>query len=352
MSDGSRMVDWNLAVRLGSRIAGDGPAVSAAEATECVDELRAGAEKSSPLVREFTGLHAEEHTAPVLVVDRSAWVRANATSFEQLSAPLVRSLEEKLDESRAGGLTEAIGSRVTGVEVGAMLGFMAGKVLGQFDPFHDAPGEAGRLLLVAPNVAHVERELDVDPHDFRLWVCLHEETHRVQFTAVPWMRAHLRSEIDAVVGAVKSDPAQLVTDAVKRIAEGLTGDRGVSLVDLFASPEQRAIIDRVTGVMSLLEGHADVVMDGVGPEVIPSVAEIREKFNRRRKGIGGLDRILRRLLGLDQKMAQYRDGAVFVRACVDAVGMDGFNAVWAEPANLPTTAEIHDPDAWVRRIHG
>ena len=157
---------------------------------------------------------------------------------------------------------------------------------------------------------------------------------------------------DAVVGAVKSDPAQLVTDAVKRIAEGLTGDRGVSLVDLFASPEQRAIIDRVTGVMSLLEGHADVVMDGVGPEVIPSVAEIREKFNRRRKGIGGLDRILRRLLGLDQKMAQYRDGAVFVRACVDAVGMDGFNAVWAEPANLPTTAEIHDPDAWVRRIHG
>ena len=104
--------------------------------------------------------------------------------------------------------------------------------------------------------------------------------------------------------------------------------------------------------MSLLEGHADVVMDGVGPEVIPSVEHIRARFTQRRKGVGSLDKLLRRLLGLDQKMAQYRDGAVFVRAAVDKVGMEGFNAVWAEPANLPTKAEIHDPDAWVTRVHG
>jgi putative hydrolase len=104
--------------------------------------------------------------------------------------------------------------------------------------------------------------------------------------------------------------------------------------------------------MSLLEGHADVVMDGVGPEVIPTVSEIREKFTQRRKGVGTLDRLLRRLLGLDQKMAQYRDGAVFVRRTVDLVGMDGFNAVFAEPDNLPSKDEIHDPPAWVRRVHG
>jgi len=112
------------------------------------------------------------------------------------------------------------------------------------------------------------------------------------------------------------------------------------------------VMDRLTGVMSLLEGHADVVMDGVGPKVIPSVDEIRRKFNQRRKGAGYLDRLLRRLLGLDAKMAQYRDGAAFVRAAVDAVGMDGFNAVWAGPENLPTKAEIGDPAAWVRRVHG
>jgi len=104
--------------------------------------------------------------------------------------------------------------------------------------------------------------------------------------------------------------------------------------------------------MSLLEGHADVVMDGVGPEVIPSVATIRAKFTERRKGMGVLDRLIRRLLGLDQKMAQYRDGAVFTRAVVDKVGMDGFNAVWAEPANLPSKAEILAPETWLARVHG
>jgi len=344
------MIDWELAVRLGGKLAGDGPKIPADEAAACVAELRAGAEKSSALVRDFTGLHAAVDTAPVLVVDRAGWVRANADAFAELSSPLIDSLQER--RGAPTGLTHTIGSRVTGVEVGGMLGFLAGKVLGQFDPFHDRPGEAGRLLLVAPNIVQVEQQLGVDPHDFRLWVCLHEETHRVQFTAVPWMRAHLRSEIDAIIGSVKSDPAEMIGDAVKRIAEGMTGRGDVSLLDLFASPEQRAIIDRVTGVMSLLEGHADVVMDGVGPEVIPSVEQIRARFNERRKGIGALDRIMRRLLGLDRKMAQYRDGAVFVREVVDTVGMDGFNAVWAGADNLPSTAEIHDPAAWVRRVHG
>jgi len=123
-------------------------------------------------------------------------------------------------------------------------------------------------------------------------------------------------------------------------------------MDLFSSPEQKAVIDRITGVMSLLEGHADVVMDGVGPEVIPSVAEIRTRFTERRKGVGALDRLMRRLLGLDQKMAQYRDGAVFVRHVVDKVGMEGFNAVWSEPAHLPSKTEILDPQLWVARVHG
>ena len=265
-------------------------------------------------------------------------------------APLIEKLQEKKGPPSA--LTEAIGSRITGVELGAMLGFLGSKVLGQFDPFHEAPGEQGRLLLVAPNIVHTERELEADPHDFRLWVCLHEETHRVQFTAVPWMTDHLRSEMGNIIGSVQTDPSELLGDAVRKVGDLVSGKSDGSLLDLFSSPEQKAVIERVTGVMSLLEGHADVVMDGVGPEVIPTVAEIRRKFTERRKGVGTLDRLLRRLLGLDQKMAQYRDGAVFVRAAVDKVGMEGFNAVWAEPANLPTKKEILDPSLWIARVHG
>ena len=212
-------------------------------------------------------------------------------------------------------------------------------MLGQFDPFHDP---SGRLLLVAPNIVHVERELGADPSDFRLWVCLHEETHRVQFTAVPWMRDHLFSEMTALTDSV--EPTRLTEDAVRRISEAVRGGGG-SLMDVMSTPEQREILDRITGVMSLLEGHADVVMDGVGPTVIPSVDKIRRSFNERRKGIGTLDRILRRLLGLDAKMAQYRDGASFVNHVVDKVGMEQFNAVWAGPENLPSKSEIGDPDS-------
>ena len=230
--------------------------------------------------------------------------------------------------------------------MGGLLGFLAGKVLGQFDPFFDP---SGRLLLVAPNIVHVERELDVDPTDFRLWVCLHEETHRVQFTAVPWMRGHLFSEIEAISETL--EPSSFLEGGLDRITDAIKSSRnGGSIVDMFSSPGQREILDRVTGMMSLLEGHADVVMDDVGPQVIGSVKEIRAKFTKRRQGIGTLDRILRRLLGLEAKMAQYRDGARFVRAVVDKVGMDEFNAVWAEPANLPSKAELSDHDGWIRRV--
>ena len=202
---------------------------------------------------------------------------------------------------------------------------------------------------MAPNIVHVERELEADPHDFRLWVCLHEETHRVQFTAVPWMRDHLFAEIGKLAETV--EPQRLLDDGFKRISEAIrSGGKGVSLLDLMGSPEQKEILERVTAVMSLLEGHADVVMDGVGPEVIPSVGAIRRRFDERRQGIGTLDRILRKLLGVEAKMAQYRDGARFVRAVVDKVGMSEFNAVWATPENLPSKTEIDDPDTWIARV--
>lgn len=339
------VIDWRLAVSLGSKIAGEGPTVTRDEAAEVVAELRAGAARSTGLVRDFTGLDAPDGTAPVLVVDRPGWVRANAEGFAVATRPMVEKMVEK---KPPGGLSLKVGSKVTGAEVGGLLGFLAGKVLGQFDPFFEP---SGRLLLVAPNIAHVERELDVDPHDFRLWVCLHEETHRVQFTAVPWMREHLFSEIRAISNTV--EPDSLVEGGIERIAQAVKSTKaGGSIIDMVSTPEQREILDRVTGMMSLLEGHADVVMDDVGPTVIPSVKEIRERFTKRRKGVGTLDRVLRRLLGLEAKMAQYRDGAKFVRSVVDKVGMDEFNAVWAAPEHLPSKAELTDHDGWIRRVLG
>ncbi len=354
----STMIDWDLAVTTASRMAGPGPMLTRDGADAVVAELRAGATRSTGLVREFTGLEAQERTAPVLVVDRTGWIQANADGFAEVMNPLIERVQAR--RGTPSPMAESVGSKVTGLEVGGLLGFMSSKVLGQFDPFFAPVGvdagdrTAGRLLLVAPNIVHAENELDVDRSDFRLWVCLHEETHRVQFTAVPWMRDHIHAQIEQLVGAVDLDPgrvAAMVAEGVKRLGDAVRGDE-VSLLDLFSTPEQRVVLDRITGVMSLLEGHADVVMDGVGPSVIPTVDAIREKFNRRRKGAGFLDRLLRRMLGLDAKMAQYRDGAAFVRGVVDRVGMEGFNQVWSGPENLPSKAEIADPGSWVGRVHG
>jgi len=344
----SDMIDWELAVTVGSRIAGPGPEVGREEADAVVAELRADADRSTGLVREYTGLVAADAGAPLLVVDRPGWIRANAESFDVLLSPVVAKMTEK--KGPPTGVSRAVGSKVTGAEIGAVLGFLGSKVLGQFDPFHDP---AGRLLLVAPNIVHVEREIRADPTDFRLWVCLHEETHRVQFTAVPWMRGHLFGQIERLADTL--EPTRIFDDALKRLADAVRGGPGQgaargNVLELFSTPEQREIMDHLTGVMSLLEGHADVVMDGVGPTVIPSVADIRKKFNRRRQGQGVLDKLLRRALGLDAKMAQYRDGAKFVRGVVDKVGMTDFNLVWEDPAHLPTKAEIADPAAWVTRV--
>jgi coenzyme F420 biosynthesis associated uncharacterized protein len=352
------MVDWDLAVATARRLAKPGPAVTTEEARRVVEDLKTFAAEASEPVRSFTGLRAAAAQAPVVVVDRGGWAQANADGMREIITPLADKLRARRSSS---GLMDQVGPKVTGVETGALLAFLATKVLGQFDPFwsdasDSGAGAAGRLLLVAPNVVHVERELEVDPRDFRMWVCLHEETHRVQFTAVPWLRDHLRSEIAAFIEATEVDPSVLLSRLrviIRSVIESAQrGQDGPSVLELVQSPEQKAIIDRVTATMSLLEGHADVVMDGVGPEVVPSVATIREKFQRRRAGANSLDRTVRRLLGIEAKMRQYRDGAKFVNAVVDQVGMSGFNRVWESTETLPTLQEITDPIAWVRRVHG
>jgi coenzyme F420 biosynthesis associated uncharacterized protein len=334
-------VDWEFAAAVGGRLAGNGPQLAPDDAAEVVAELREDAAIATTHVRDFTHLTAPYDVAPVLVVDRQRWVRANAQSFQVLMQPLV---DKALGERKASPLVSRAGAKVTGAELGGVLGFLSSKVLGQFDPFH---GDAGRLLLVAPNVVHIERELEVDAGDFRLWVCLHEETHRVQFTANPWLGDHLKSEIANLTGTV--DVNEILEGGIGRIAEAFKSG-GPTLVEVLSTPAQREVIDRITGVMSLLEGHADVVMDGVGPAVIPSVEHIRKAFTQRRKGVGVLDKIIRRLMGMDAKMAQYRDGAGFVRTVVDRVGMDEFNAVWTGPHTLPGKAEILDPELWIKRV--
>ncbi len=344
------LVDWDFAKSTGRTLVSAGPAVSPEEAAAEVAAIRAAARAAHDPVAETSRLHTPDDAPPAVVVDRPTWIAANADSMAALLGPAIDAVAAKRAHA-PGPAVSAVGSKVTGAEAGALLAFMASKVLGQYDL---APQGTPRLLLVAPNLVQVQRDLDVDAADFRAWVCMHEETHRVQFTANPWLRDHLIAQARSLTVDLAPDP-EAIPDLARQIAQRLPeafGEGGAGLADLLTTPEQRAQLARMTAIMSLLEGHADVVMDDVGPAHIPSVAEIRAKFSERRKGAGAIDRLLRRLLGLEAKMAQYRDGAAFVRGVQQAVGVEGFNAIWTSEQTLPLPEEIADPVAWVRRVHG
>jgi coenzyme F420 biosynthesis associated uncharacterized protein len=353
------MVDWDLAVATAQRLISPGPEVSRSEADAAVDSLRRLTGVAEQHVLEITRLSADGPAPPTRVVDRSTWVQINADGMARVITPLVAKLEERRSRP-TGRIGQAIGPRATGLQAGAVLAFLAGKVLGQFEFFSEPEGQ---LLLVAPNVVDAERTLRVDPGDFRLWVCLHEVTHRLQFTAVPWLRSHLTTEIDALIEATDLDPEALrerlaaLAREVGRILRGerdgaAPGEGGQGLLSVVQSPAQREVVDRLTAFMSLVEGHAEYVMNAVGPDVVPSVATIRQRFGRRRQGTSPLDRLLRRALGLDVKLRQYTDGSRFVGAVVDAVGIDGFNAVWTSAETLPRRSELTAPLDWVERVHG
>jgi coenzyme F420 biosynthesis associated uncharacterized protein len=352
-----QLVDWQVATATASRLVPPGPRLPLDEAVATVDDLRGLARDADAHVARLTLLtSAVADTAPVAVVDRPGWIRSNVAGFQDLLDPLLESLAEKRGSS-LGPVASAVGPRVTGAEVGALLAYLATRVLGQFELLGPAPTDGlpgGRLTLVAPNIVSVERALDVPSRDFRLWVCLHEVTHRTQFAAAPWLHDHVRTLLRDYLTAADLDPAAILSrlrGALGSLADVVRGRSDLSFLELVQSPEQRAVLDRVTGLMSLLEGHADVVMDAVGPDVVPTVASIRERFEGRRRSGNPVERMLRRLFGIEMKMKQYAEGARFVRAVVDRVGMPGLNRVWESPDLLPDAGEIRDPARWLARVH-
>jgi coenzyme F420 biosynthesis associated uncharacterized protein len=346
----AQFVDWDLATATAGALSKSGPHVSYAEAADVVTDLRRLTDVAAGHVMEFTALQPHVVHPAVRVVDRRDWAAVNISGLRHVITPLVSQIA---GDREPGSFATAVGSRLTGVQAGTVLAYLSGRVLGQYEVFSTDPGV---LLLVAPNIVEVERKLQAQPHDFRLWVCLHEVTHRTQFTAVPWLRGHFLGEVQAFVDASQAGGAQVlerIRHAVAALSDAVRNPQSrTSVLDLVQTPAQRAVLDRLTALMTLLEGHAEFVMDGVGPDVVPSVEEIRNRFNRRRESGNPVERVLRRVLGIEVKLRQYAEGRKFVHAVVDRVGMPGFNRVWDSPLTLPRLAELTDPDAWVARVHG
>ncbi|MFI5779989.1 zinc-dependent metalloprotease [Nocardia sp. NPDC051570] len=335
-----------MAARTATALVPAGPRTSRYSAEQVVAELAAASARAEGPVREVS-LLADDGTVPAArIVDRPGWIRAAADSMAELTG------EPEAERGRFAG-------KPAGMQAGAMLAFLATAILGQYDPFS---GRDGTLLLVAPNIVAVERALGVSPSDFRLWVCLHEVTHRVQFSSAPWLANYMRENV-SVLGDVGEEPltemlARLLDEVRERRRGGTDADdpadNGVlGLLRATQAPPQREALDRLLMLGTLLEGHADHVMDAVGPAVIPSVAQIRHAFDQRRqRPVNPVQRLLRALLGVDAKVAQYVRGKAFVDEVVGTVGMDRFNTVWTDAETLPRTDEIAHPQRWVARVLG
>ncbi|MEV0297859.1 zinc-dependent metalloprotease [Nocardia sp. NPDC050710] len=341
----SGAVDWRLAARTGAALVPAGPRTSRFSAQQVVDELATASVRAEGPVREVSGLLDDRPVPAARVVDRPGWIAAAADSMSLLTGT-----------GRENSARSLLAGKPAGVQAGAMLAFLSTAILGQYDPF---TGKDGTLLLVAPNIMAVERALGVSPTDFRLWVCLHEVTHRVQFSSAPWLADYMRRNVDTL-GSVGDEP---LTDMLSRLVDelrerrrGSTPDdpaaRGiVGLLRATQGPAQREALDRLLVLGTLLEGHADHVMDAVGPTVIPTVEQIRAAFDKRRtRPTNPLQRILRALLGIDAKVAQYVRGKAFVDHVVGRVGMREFNAIWTDGETLPRPDEIEHPDRWITRV--
>jgi coenzyme F420 biosynthesis associated uncharacterized protein len=320
-----------------------------------VDFPKLVAETEGPL-REYTGLTPVDEIPAPEAVGRAEWADVNVDSLGALIGPVADRLGGRLDGTGpfAGALRAAAGATVA-AEVGLVLGYMAQRVLGQYELSLLEPERQPRLLFVGPNLAKAIEDLDVDRDSFLRWIVLHEYTHVLQFQGVPWLREHMGTllreylatmEVRIERGAAGGLPSlPNPTELLSRFREG-------GLVALVQTREQRRIFDRLQAVMSVIEGYSEHAMDAVGEQVLPSYAGLRDSMERRRRSRSAPERALQRLLGLELKMRQYELGKQFCDAVVDRHGVETLNRVWEAPASVPTLAELDDPEAWVLRVGG
>jgi coenzyme F420 biosynthesis associated uncharacterized protein len=347
-------VDWSIAERVALRLAGSEPFANSYHAASLIPDFTELTAEAEELVAAETGLRSLAGPARARVVDRPDWIRANLASFARLLRPLLDKVENQT--AGRGGLPVAVASKLAGVQVGTLLGWMSGRVLGQYDllVIDDETAEQQDLLYyVGPNLLSLEKRFGFPPREFRLWIALHECTHRAQFTGVPWMRDYFLGLVHEAVSMVDPDPNRVLETLKGAFSTARGGRRAMEdggLVHLLASPEQRAVLNRIGGLMSLLEGHGDVTMDRAATGRVPSAERFSRVLRERRRSAGGVAKLLQRLLGVEAKLAQYEAGERFIAAIEAAAGRRAIDRCWARPDNLPTLDEIRAPEQWLARM--
>ena len=347
MTDGP--VDWELAKRIASRVAGEEPL----SRSYLGDSLHRDFSEFTPLAEELvgaeTGLTSSEGSARAQVIDREGWIDANIRSFRRLLRPV-------LTESSDSDPTSGIARKIAAAELGAALGWMSRRVLGQYDLLlaeDEDRDEQDFVYYVGPNILAIEKKFAFDPKQFRLWLALHELTHRSQFTGVPWLRPRFLELVNQMLDEVEPDPDRVkqgLQDFVqmKRNGKDPLADGGVA--QLFASERQKELLDSVGGMMSLVEGHGDVTMSRAAAGHVPHAQRFHRVMQERRNSATGVSRLMQKMMGLEAKLAQYQAGEDFIAAIESQRGDRAVDLIWQDQDHLPSMAEIRNPTAWMERV--
>jgi coenzyme F420 biosynthesis associated uncharacterized protein len=341
------VIDWILAERLAGYLAGSG------DARPPSTDLAALAAESERRVVAYTGLTPSQSLPEPEGISRRDWVASNIASMRALLDPVLQRAGTGLGPLRPA-VQIGVGVMLT-TEVGVVVGYLAQRVLGQYELVlldEAADGRPPRLLFVLPNLGEAVRAFGAEEREFMTWVTLHEVTHAVQFSGVPWLQSHLAGLVRELLQG-----AELRLDSSRKLrwptraGMARVGDalRRGDFISLVVSPSERSVLDRVQAVMAVIEGHAEHVMDAVAPDLLPSLPHLRDSLNRRRRSQSALSRIVARLLGLEMKLRQYEQGKVFCDAIVEQGGTGALHYVFSSPAALPTLTELRDPPAWLER---
>ena len=340
------MIDRALTQRIANAVsrAGSPRGGQTQPSPRLLGDLTAICSDAETRVVRYTGLQPAAALPRPEAIARPGWIAANVTSMGAL-------LDTLGDRLPARGPAKSAAALLLSVEAGALTGYLSQRVLGQYEFVMVDPQSPARLLFVAPNISHAARRLDVDPDELLRWIAFHEVTHAVQFGGVPWLRPYLGGLLGELLASleVKADPRAMLRMPSLGDVRGLVGAlREGGLVAVLGS-DRRELLDRVQAVMGVIEGHAEHVMDVVGADALPSLAQLRTALDRRRRERPPLLALLERLIGLDAKMRQYEDGKRFCDAVVAAAGPEALHRVFDAPEQLPGPAELKDPAAWIRR---
>lgn len=356
-------VDWEFAERVAHRVTGHDPLADSYHRSSLETDFAEATIRAAGLVAEFTGLSPAVEAALGQVVDRREWVTLNLASFRRILAPVTERFGERLAASPLAGMSR----RIAGAEAGVLLGWFGKRVLGQYDLLAEGPGGAGRtssddvrgsyeqedgaVYYVGPNVLALEKRHGFRPRAFRLWIALHEVTHLVQFTGVPWMREYFLGLVDDSLRMLDPDPkrfARAVGHIIEEARAGRNPLEGGGLVALFATEEQREVLTRVQALMSLLEGHGNYVMDRLGREHVEGKDHMARVL-RERRSAQGVNRQFQKALGIELKLRQYTTGERFFDAVEDSAGPGALSVLWSGSDALPSLDEIQHPDRWLAR---